>query len=86
MAMEIEYFELPTHWACALINGDESGLGESDNQEVGRFIKWMISEYGQCRCLDVDHDHWFSSFHDATRFGTLACDVSLFAFDVTKRR
>lgn len=85
MAKEIEYFELPVYWASAFVNGDNSGYTTEDINQIDAFTQWMVEEYGQCWCLDMEEDHWFSEQHDATRFGVLACDVATFAFDVTKR-
>lgn len=82
--MNIEYFELPVHWASALINGDDS-LDESETEAFDAFCNWMEEEYGQCWCLDVDEDTSFTQWHDARDFGVLACEVSRFAFDVTAR-
>lgn len=82
--MQIEYFDLPSHWASALVNGDETGLEHEDERALGRFVDWMVAEYGACHCLaSIEDDVGFARHHDATRFGVLACDVSTFAFDVT---
>lgn len=83
--MEIEYFELPSHWVSAFVLGDNSGYDADDIKQIDAFTQWMVNEYGQCWCLDVEEEYGFSRYHDATRFGALACDVSTFAFDVTKR-
>ena len=84
MAIEVDYFELPTHWAPILINGDEGGLEEEDSQALDNFVDWMVETYGKCWCLDVENDTYFSKYHDAHHLGVGACDVSLFTFDVTK--
>ena len=83
--MEILELELPTHWAIALVNSDESGLDDDDQKRLDRFVDAMVSEFGACWCLDVGADSWFQTCHDATRFGVLACEVSTFSFDVTQR-
>ena len=83
--MQIEYFELPSHWAAAFINGDDTGLNDADEDAMNDFVSWMLKEYDKCWFLNVEDEHWFSKYHDATRFGyRLACDVSTFAFDVSK--
>jgi len=86
MNIQLESFELPAHWSCALLYGDESGLDESDERPLNRFVKWMIKTYGACLCVSVEGDESgdFRSYHDATDFGALACDVLTFVFDVTK--
>lgn len=83
--MNIEYFELPTYWACALVNNDNSDFGPEEEASLDSFVQWMQSTYGQCWCLNVEDDARFSRYHDASRFGVLACDVTTFAFDVSCR-
>ena len=87
MTIEIETYELPEHWASALINGDEDGYSDSELQAIDRFNYDMIERYGQSWCMGVDiHDGGdFRRYHDATRYGVLACDVAIFTFDVTPR-
>ena len=72
-------------FTVALVNGDESGMDVWEIKELRQFEKHMVSEFGACWCLDVGADSWFQTCHDATRFGVLACEVSTFSFDVTKR-
>lgn len=76
---------LPTHWACALVNGDESGFEDDDVKAMDAFLDDMIATYGHCWCIDVGEDLGFMTNHDARPFGVLACDVSEFTFDITKR-
>lgn len=38
MAHPITYL-LPTYWACALINGDYTGLTEEDTNEINDFLE-----------------------------------------------
>lgn len=78
--------ELPRDWACALVNGDESGLEDDDQSALDMFVDWMIAKYGQCWCVNVSDDDGgdFRRYHDATEFGVLACDVATFTFDITK--
>lgn len=82
--METIELTLPRHWACALINGDESGLEDDDAKALNRFADWMIDEYGSCWCVNVDEEDCedFRRYHDATDFGVLACDVATFTFDI----
>jgi len=44
----------------------------------------MTEEYGSCWTIDCTNDPHFKRYHDATRFGVLACDVLDFTFDVSK--
>lgn len=84
--MKIETYDLPDFWASALINGDTSGLDESDLRALDAFENDMIAREGSCRCIDVGSDEGgdFRRIHDASQFGVLACNVLPFTFDVTK--
>ena len=82
--MQIENFELPAFWASALVNGDTSGLTDTDEQALNAFTEFMIAEYGSCWALDCSEEPSFMRWHDAARFGVLACDVLTFSFDITK--
>ena len=82
--MQIENFELPAFWASALINGDTSGLSDSEEQALDAFAEFMLAEYGSCWALDCSDEPSFTRWHAAARFGVLACDVLTFSFDVTK--
>jgi len=83
MVMETLNLELPSHWASALINSDDSGLDEFEIESLDAFTEWMLDHYGQCVCIDVEDGSFFSSWHDASNFNVLPCDVSVFTFDVT---
>lgn len=37
--IEIIRYRLPVYWACALINGDYSGLSEEEIQEIDAFLR-----------------------------------------------
>ena len=37
--IEIIRYRLPIYWACALINGDYSGLSEEEIQEIDAFFE-----------------------------------------------
>lgn len=78
--------ELPAHWASALVNGDETGFCNDEQFEFDLFVKWMTDKYGSCWCINVSDngDGNFRHDHDASYFGTLACDVATFTFDITK--
>jgi hypothetical protein len=82
--MKLESFELPRHWACALINGDADGFDPNEERTFNRFTDWMLDTYGKCWCVNVDDDESgnFSRTHDAIQFGGLPCEVASFTFDV----
>jgi hypothetical protein len=68
-------YTLPAHWACALINGDESGFSDEESEALEA---WLNHE-GAGACVDVSQEAFFSAFHDA-RCYVLACDCLEFTF------
>jgi hypothetical protein len=76
-------YELPQHWASALINGDDSGLDEDDIERLNEFERDMVKEYGKCWCVDVEEEGYFKTYHDARKYGVLACNVAIFTFDTS---
>jgi len=76
--MKTEILTLPAHWACALINGDFSGLEESEAQELEAWQSAASAE-GFGFCVDVSEEPFFSKYHDASEF-VLACDCLDFTF------
>lgn len=78
--IETVTFMLPTHWAAALINGDETGMDDEDSAALEAFTKDMVRNYGSCHCVDVSGDTEFMRWHDAAHYGVLACDVAEFTF------
>jgi len=85
MAIQIAEYELPTHWAVALMYGDESIFedNEGDYKAYENFVDDMVSKYGKCWCVDVGEEEFFSFFHDATPFGLGGSDCYKYSFDVT---
>ena len=73
-------YMLPTHWACALVNSDESGMEDDDIAQLNEFVDDMVRTYGSCHCVDVSESSEFSNYHDASHYGVLACDVAEFTF------
>jgi hypothetical protein len=67
-------YVLPEHWACALINGDESGMEQSDIDEMDRFLGREMPG----SCVDMS-DSWFAHRNDATSLGG---DVATFRFQL----
>lgn len=85
--MKTEIYELPADWASYFINGDDSGYGDGQIIAMQAFEGDMIERHGLCWCVGVSDDgDDFRRYHDATRYGVLACNVAEFTFDVTPRR
>jgi hypothetical protein len=70
----VEYI-LPSFWASALVNGDESGLSD---EEIDAIDAWL-NHMNLGSCVDVSSEEFFSSQHDA-RFYVLPCDCLEFTF------
>ena len=83
--METITMVLPQHWACALINADDTGLDDKEQAALDAFSEDMLQEYGCCLAIDCDDDPQFMKYHDAQMYGVLACDCIEYTFDITKR-
>jgi hypothetical protein len=83
--MDIQELTLPTHFASALINGDESGLSERDQDVLELFTQHQVNKFGSCWCMDVKDDAAFTACHDLAYLGIMASDCATFVFDITKR-
>ena len=81
--MKTEIFTLPAHWACALVNGDFSGL---EDDEASELEAWQSAASGEGYgfCVDVSETPEFTRWHDARNFYDLACECLEFTFEVTK--
>jgi hypothetical protein len=71
---KFETYTLPEHWASALINDDESGLSDSESEE----LKQWLADTNPGYCVSVDSEPVFTRYHDAP--GTLACNCLKFTF------
>lgn len=80
--MKTNTFILPAHWACALVNGDFSGLEDGEADELEAWQSAASAE-GYGFCLDVSHEAFFCTGHDARAY-VLPCDCLEYTFEVTK--
>jgi hypothetical protein len=80
--MKTEVFTLPAFWACAIVNGDLSGM---DEFEIDGLDLWLqhANEQGYGFCVDVSQESFFCKQHDASGY-VLACDCLDFTFEVTQ--
>jgi len=74
--LELIFGNAPSAWASYLINGDSSGLEESDIQEADQFAKWLGGYIVDCTSEDDENHPGFMRWHDAAQFGTLAADCT----------
>lgn len=69
---------LPAHWASALIYADETGMQESEVEEMNSFLESEKPGY----CVDCSSESFFTWRNDA---GTLGGDCLEFTFqDITQ--
>lgn len=69
---EETYFDLPSHWGSALVNGDYTGVSEEDEEEILEFLK----ENPMAHWITGDVEELgFESRNDANKLGG---DVSRF--------
>lgn len=64
MSIEVIRYRLPVYWACALINGDYSGLSEEEIQEIDAFLR-------NAEGYAVDVDWETQGFYRCNDAGTL---------------
>lgn len=73
-------YNLPAHWAPALVNGDLSGLEEDDEEALMR----VIAGEGLPDPVSVSSEPEFLKYHDAQPYGVLACDCLEYTFISTE--
>jgi len=78
--METITLELPAFWATALFYDDTSGFEYEDEMAFHAFCDWALKEYGTSEPVDMNDESSFMKFHDAARFGVLACNVNEYTF------
>ncbi len=76
--METITLELPDHWATALFYDDTSGFEYEDDTQFQAFCDWAVKNYGTSEPVDKEEEGHFATYHDAKRFGVLACNVSTY--------
>jgi hypothetical protein len=75
---EVVEYTLPIYWASYLINGDASGLGDGEQEEID---EWVERE-GNPEFVDVGEETWFARYNDATNMGG---DVATYTAHVYER-
>ena len=73
---------LPTHWLTAIFNDDRTGFNDEDEQQYNSWIKDMNTDNFDWHELDCEQEPHFATYHDAKRYGVLACDVVRVTFAV----
>lgn len=76
MKQAFETYDLPSHWASYLINGDCSGM---DDAEIKQVDDWCAS-HKVGLCVGCDDAEEFKTYHDAYP-EVLACSCLGFTFE-----
>lgn len=74
--MNLVTFNLYSHWACALINNDESGMTDEEIAEMNATLEKITAQYPGAYCVGCDGEGDFSR----PDFSGLAGDVCQFTF------
>jgi hypothetical protein len=77
----IEY-TLPAVWACALVDGDRSGLTDDDDRELGEWLAVNGQDLPMFYCVGVSGCAAWQHEHDATNGGVRAADCLEFTFQI----
>ena len=76
MAMQIESFKLPAHWASFLINGDQSGLSDDDVAEIDAMYDVTVQRgYLRFEVLSCSEESYFTRYPDLEIGGNLLVEV-----------
>ena len=74
-------YQLPSHWASYLINGDASSFELWDDGEAElAIIDRLLADIGLGDPVDVSEESDFMTYHDARSYGVLASDCSTYTF------
>lgn len=73
MNIEVIRYRLPAYWACALINGDYTGLSDEEEMEINNFLK-------RTEGSPVDVDWGTQGFYRCNDAGTLPGECADFIF------
>lgn len=73
MNIEVIRYMLPTYWACALINGDYTGLSDEEKKEINNFLE-------QAEGGPVDVDWETEGFYRCNDANDTAGDCADFIF------
>ncbi len=70
------FFRVPEQIAIAIVNGDESGLENTDIYEMNRFIDRLVKEYGHAH-LSIDNSETFFVLNDLNPFRADCLEMTL---------
>jgi hypothetical protein len=72
MKIDLQSYVIPTHFVCAIVNDDCTGLGDKEEVIVKQFLENLGERY--IFTSPTDQDEYFTRCHDFRDYGILACD------------
>lgn len=54
-------YRMPTHWACAFINGDTSGLEPDDLADYEQAVDAIVDAIGNAHAVSIDNESDFET-------------------------
>jgi hypothetical protein len=72
MKIDLQSYVIPTHFVCAIVNDDYSGLDDNEHLIIIQFIKDLGEKY--IFTAPCDGEEYFTRCHDLREYGVLACD------------
>ena len=83
-----ETYDLPSHWASYMINGDATSFSLNDDggdAEIAVIDEFM-EDFGEGVIVTCSEEPFFSKYHDAQPYGIKACDCLEFTFYLYEKR
>ena len=80
--MITEKYDLPSHWASYLINGDATSFSLNDDggDAEKALIDEIVADIAKGALITCGEKSFFSKYHDAQPYGVKACDCLEYTF------
>ena len=81
--MSTEVYDLPSHWASYLINGDSTSFSLNDDEgkaELALIDQFVKDSEAIGAIITCSEESFFSKYHDAFDYGVKACDCLTYTF------
>lgn len=89
MTFESIEYSVPSHWLCAILNGDETSFDYYDDPKDYKAYKAFCEHEVKDAIVEVPegNEEYFSKYHDAEVYGVLPCSVidCIFHFPLTEQ-
>ncbi|MCB1865143.1 MAG: hypothetical protein KDG50_06905 [Chromatiales bacterium] len=77
--VQIKTYTLPYFWSSYLVNGDHSGM---DDSELKGILEWLAQFDAPHHCVDVSEQSQFCWRHDAINYAK-ACSCYVYTFEIS---